>query len=72
MPTTELSIIDPDQSVSSALGKAIAQVVTPDASFSTDINHLAARTRELADTLVARGGFPLAAARLRRAPVQQG
>ena len=55
MPTTELSIIDPDQSVSSALGKAIAQVVTPDASFSTDINHLAARTRELADTLVARG-----------------
>ncbi|WP_020569148.1 ATP-binding protein [Neolewinella persica] len=55
MPTTELSITDPDQTVSSALDKAIAQVVTPDASFSADINHLAARTRELADALVARG-----------------
>lgn len=55
MPTTERSITNPDQTVSTALSKAIAQVVTPDASFSTDINHLAARTRDLADALVARG-----------------
>lgn len=55
MPTTELITSAPDQTVSAALDKAIDQVVTPDASFSTDINHLALATRELADAVIARG-----------------
>jgi hypothetical protein len=55
MSTTELITSDQDQTVSTALEKAITQVVTPDASFSTDINHLAVGTQELADALIARG-----------------
>jgi hypothetical protein len=55
MSTTELITSDQDQTVSTALEKAITQVITPDASFSTDINHLAVGTRELADALIARG-----------------
>jgi len=48
-------LINPSEAVLPALEQAIAQVANPDSSFSEDINHLAERTRELAQAMIAYG-----------------
>jgi hypothetical protein len=44
-----------DTDTAEALRQAVLQVATPDDSFSEDINHLAARARELAGAIIAHG-----------------
>jgi len=44
-----------DNETAEALWQAVSQVATSDDSFSEDINHLAARARELATAMTAHG-----------------
>lgn len=49
------TITQQDNKTTEALRQAVSQVATPDASFSEEINHLAARARELAKAMQAHG-----------------
>lgn len=44
-----------DHETAEALRQAVSQVASPDDSFSEDINHLAARARELSKAMIAHG-----------------
>ncbi len=55
MPITESEQIIPAGREAEVLETALAQVMTPDAAFGPDINHLASRAGELAAAFVAHG-----------------